>query len=327
MFKNVYDGSKDQVMPNAVFPEVLGKLIEEDDRVVYLDADLMWCFGTDGFREKYEGRAFDVGVQEANMIGMAAGMSAEGKIPYVHTFGPFASRRVYDQVFLSVAYAKNNVRIIGSDPGVTAAYNGGTHMPFEDVALYRAIPDAVIFDIVDSTQFREVLKLTKDFHGLVYIRTPRKNIDKIYSDDSTFEIGKGHILREGTDVTIVASGIMLGVALAAAEKLAAQGIEADIIDPVTVKPLDEDLIVSSARKTGGVITAENCSVNGGLGEAVASVLGRKKPTPLRMVGIHDEFGEVGTEEYLRERFHLTPEEVIAKVKDVLEMKSKVGASV
>lgn len=320
MFENVYNGNKDTVIPKNVFPETLAELMEADVNVVYLDADLMSSFGTAGFTDQFAGQAFDVGVQEANMIGMAAGMSAEGKIPYVHTFGPFASRRVYDQVFLSVAYAKNNVRIIGSDPGITAAYNGGTHMPFEDVALYRAIPDAVIFDIADSTQFREALRISKDFHGCVYIRTPRKSIDKIYSDDSTFEIGKGHILREGSDVTIVASGIMIGVALAAAGTLALGGISAEVIDPVTVKPLDTELIIASAKKTGAVVTAENCSVNGGLGEAVASVLSCHAPTPQRMVGIHDEFGEVGTEDYLRERFKLTPEEIIANVKNVLEMK-------
>jgi len=320
MFKNVYDGSKDQVIPKDVFPSVIGQLIDEDERVVYLDADLMSSFGTGGFAQKYKGRAFDVGVQEANMMGMAAGMSTEGKIPYVHTFGPFASRRVYDQVFLSIAYAKNNVRIIGTDPGVSAAYNGGTHMPFEDIALYRAIPDAVIFDIADSTQFREVLKLTKDFYGLAYIRTPRKSIDKIYSDDSTFEIGKGHILRVGKDVTIIASGIMVGVALGAAAKLAEEGIEAEVIDPVTIKPLDEALILASAKKTGAVVTAENANVNGGLGDAIASVLSCNLPTPLRKVAVKDEFGEVGTEDYLRERFKLTPEEVILNVKSVLKMK-------
>jgi len=320
MFKVVYDGSKDSNIPKNVFPKTLSELMDQDERVVYLDADLMSSFGTAGMVEKYAGRAFDVGVQEANMIGMAAGMSTEGKIPYVHTFGPFASRRVYDQVFLSVAYAHNNVRIIGTDPGVTAAYNGGTHMPFEDVALYRAIPEAIIFDIADSTQFREVLKLTKDVKGCIYIRTPRKSIDKIYSDDSTFEIGKGHILREGTDVTIVGGGIMVGVALAAAEKLAEEGINAEVIDPVTVKPLDEDLIIASAKKTGAVVTAENCSVNGGLGEAVASVLGCNLPTPMRKVGIHEECGEVGTEDYLRGRFNLAPEEIIKNVKEVLAMK-------
>lgn len=320
MFKNVYDGSKDKVIPKDVFPQTMVQLFEEDERVVYLDADLMSSFGTAGFTEKYKGRAFDIGVQEANMMGMAAGMSTEGKIPYVHTFGPFASRRVYDQVFLSIAYAHNNVRVIGTDPGVTAAYNGGTHMPFEDVALYRAIPNSVIFDCSDSTMFREVLKLTKDVYGLTYIRTPRKSIDKVYSDDSTFEIGKGHVLVEGTDVTIVASGIMVGVALDAASKLAEEGIKAEVIDPVTVKPLDVELLVASAKKTGAVVTAENHSTNGGLGEGVASVLGQYAPTPLRMVGIHEEFGEVGTEEYLRERFKLTPDEVIRNVKEVLEMK-------
>lgn len=318
MFKVVYDGSKDTVIPKTVFPETLAELMEADKDVVYLDADLMSSFGTVSLPDRFPGQAIDLGVQEANMMGVAAGMSAEGKIPYVHTFGPFASRRVYDQVFLSIAYAKNNVRIIGSDPGVTAAYNGGTHMPFEDVALYRVIPDAVIFDIADSTQFREVLKMTKDVKGLTYIRVPRKVIDKVYSDDSTFEIGKGHILREGKDVTIIAAGIMIGVALTAARILEEEGIDAEVIDPVTIKPLDEELILASAVKTGAVITAENCSINGGMGEAVASLLSRTTPTPLRMVGIKEEFGEVGTEAYLRERFKLTPEEIIDNVKAILD---------
>ncbi len=254
-------------------------------------------------------------------------MSAEGKIPYIHTFGIFASRRIYDQVFLSVAYAKNNVRVIGSDPGVTAAYNGGTHMPFEDIALYRAIPDAVIFDIVDSVQFEKVLRLTKDVHGLTYIRTMRKSSVKVYGEDSEFEIGKANVLTEGKDATIVASGIMVAVSLKAAEMLAEEGITAEVIDPVTIKPLDAETIVASAAKTGAVVTAENANINGGLGDAVASVLGCECPTPMRKVAVDDEFGEVGTEAYLRERFKLTPEEVVAKVKEVMEMKSKDLASV
>lgn len=319
MFKNAYTNHADTRTPKEVFPKVLGDLMTKDRDVVYLDADLMNSIGTGGFVGKYPGQAFDVGVQEANMIGMAAGMSAEGKIPYVHTFGPFASRRLYDQVFLSVAYAKNNVRIIGSDPGVTAAYNGGTHMPFEDIALYRAIPDVVIFDIVDATQFEQVLKLSKDFFGLVYIRTPRKKVIKVYSDDSKFTIGKANVLREGTHVTIVASGIMVAVALEAAMMLGEENISVEVIDPVTIKPLDEETILASARKTGAVVTAENANIHGGLGDAVASVLSCNLPTPLRKVGIQDEFGEVGTEEYLRERFRLTPDEIINKVKAVMSM--------
>ncbi len=327
MFKNVYNDEMDKVLPKDVFPSVLSELMENDKDVVYLDADLMNSIGCNGFAVKYPGQAFDVGVQEANMTGMAAGMSAEGKIPYIHTFGIFASRRIYDQVFLSIAYAKNNVRIIGSDPGVTAAYNGGTHMPFEDIALYRAIPEAVIFDIVDSTQFEKVLRMTKDVHGLTYIRTMRKSSIKVYSEDSEFEIGKANVLTEGKDVTIVASGIMVAVALEAAQRLKVDGIFAEVIDPVTIKPLDAETIVASAAKTGAVVTAENANINGGLGDAVASALVNACPTPMKKVGVYDLFGEVGTEEYLRKRFKLTPEEIISKVKDVVEMKAKVSVLV
>lgn len=320
MFEIVYDGSLGPVALKQVFPRVMEELFNEDERVVYLDADLMNSIGTGGFDKKYPGRAIDMGVQEANMVGVAAGMSAEGKIPYIHSFAPFVSRRVYDQVFLSVAYAGNNVRIIGSDPGVTAAYNGGTHMPFEDIALYRAVPEAVIFDICDGVQLEQVLRLTKDRYGLTYIRTPRKQVKRIYGESSRFEIGKGNVLADGTDVTIIASGIMAAEALEAARILGSRGISAAVIDPVTIKPLDEELIISYAKKTGAVVTAENANVNGGLGDAAASVLSCNAPVILRKVGIQDEFGEVGTEEYLRKRFRLTPEEIVEQAVEAVGLK-------
>lgn len=322
MFETIYDGSLGPVALKQVFPNVMEELLNEDDRVVYLDADLMNSIGTGGFDKKYPGRAMDMGVQEANMVGVAAGMSAEGKIPYIHSFAPFVSRRVYDQVFLSVAYAGNNVRIIGSDPGVTAAYNGGTHMPFEDIALYRAVPEAVIFDICDAVQLEQVLRLTKDRYGLTYIRTPRKQMKRIYGEGSRFEIGKGCVLADGEDVTIIASGIMTAEALEAAKLLKVQGISAAVIDPVTVKPLDEALVISYAKKTGAVVTAENANVNGGLGDAVASVLSCNAPVFLRKVGIQDEFGEVGTEEYLRKRFRLTPEAIVKQALKAVGLKGR-----
>lgn len=321
MFKLSYDGKMDKEALKEVFPKVMKELLIKDKDVVYLDADLMNSFGTGNFPKEFPERAIDVGVQEANMIGMAAGMSAEGKKPYVHSFGPFVSRRVYDQVFLSVAYAKNSVRILGSDPGVTAAYNGGTHMPFEDVALYRAIPEAAIFDIVDTTQFKEVLNITKDRSGVTYIRTPRKSVKKVYSDDSKFEIGKANVLIKGEDVTIIASGIMVAEALEAAKILKEENIKATVIDIVTIKPIDEETIIEYAKETGAMISAENANVIGGLGDAVASVLSCHSPTPLEKVGVQDEFGEVGTESYLRERFNLTSSEIIKKVKCVIERKT------
>lgn len=306
-----------QVIKN-VFPRVLDELFEEDSNVVYLDADLMNSFGTGGFAGKYPENAFDMGIQESNMIGVAAGMSSEGKIPYVHTFGPFASRRVYDQVFMSAAYGKNSIRIIGSDPGVTAAYNGGTHMPFEDVALYRAIPESTIFDIVDAVQFKKILKLVKNNEGVTYIRSPRKSTIKVYDDNEKFEIGEAKVLKDGQDVAIVATGIMVAEALLAAYELEKKGIDAAVIDPVTIKPLDEELICSYAKKTGALVTAENSNVNGGLYDAIAGLLAINYSTHMARVGIEDEFGEVGTQDYLQKRFGLTKENIIKTVTKLLK---------
>ena len=249
-----YIKEQDSILIKDSFAEVLDELMMKDESVVYLDADLMNSFGTAGLRKKYPDRALDMGVQEANMVGVAAGMSAVGKKPFIHSFGPFVSRRVFDQVFLSAAYAKNSMVIVGSDPGVTAAYNGGTHMPFEDVALYRVLPDAVIFDIVDTAQFRAVLKMVKDEERVIYIRTPRKGTNTIYNTEESFKIGKAKILTAGADVTIIASGIMVTEAMSASEKLLGKGISAAVIDPVTIKPLDKDTIIEWAKRTDAVVT-------------------------------------------------------------------------
>lgn len=316
MYKVIYNGEKEDVLLKDVFAKTIEKLLELDKQVVYLDADLMNAISTLKLSRIYPKRAIDCGVQEANMMGVAAGMSAVGKKPYAHTFGAFASRRCFDQVFLSIGYAKNNVRIIGSDAGVTAAFNGGTHMPFEDVAMYRTIPGAAIFDIVDAVQLEYVLINTKDRPGVTYIRTPRKNAVAVYEAGSEYEEGKANVLYDGTDVTIIASGIMVAEALKASRMLKEQGISAAVIDIVTIKPIDEETVVEYAKKTGAVVTAENANIIGGLGSAVAAVLSRKHPTRMEFVGVHDQFGEVGPEEYLRERFELTAEKIVQQVNSI-----------
>jgi len=318
MFTVVYNGEYERVLLRDVFANTMEKLLKLDDQVVYLDADLMNAFSTLRLAREYPDRAIDCGVQEANMVGIAAGMSAIGKKPYVHTFGSFAGRRCFDQVFLSVGYAKNSVRIIGSDAGISSAYNGGTHMPFEDVALYRTIPGAAIFDIVDSVQLEDVLLKTKDRPGVTYIRTIRKKAVGVYGPGSQFEIGRANVLRDGTDVTIIACGIMVAEALKAAKILEEQGISAAVIDIVTIKPIDEETVLEYAGKTGAVVTAENANIVGGLGSAVAEVLSRKLPTRMGFVGVNDLFGEVGDEDYLKERFELTAGKIVNVVKDIIK---------
>lgn len=296
-------------------------LAAENDKVVVLDADLMSSMGMMPFQKKYPDKTFNVGVQEANMIGVAAGLSATGLIPFAHTFGPFASRRCYDQIFLSVGYSKLNVRIVGSDPGITAAFNGGTHMPFEDLGILRNIPNITILEPVDSVMLNDLLVQTAEKYGLFYIRLLRKNAVKVYSEGSTFEIGRGVTLRDGKDVTILSTGIMVKEALDAAEILANEGVMARVINMFTLKPIDKELIIKCAEETGAIVTAENHSIINGLGSAVAEVLGENIPVPLERVGVKDQFGEVGPVEYLKERFELTAEEIVNKAKKVIARKS------
>ena len=308
----IYNGEKDTRLYKNVLGQTLEALLESDPRTVYLDADLMNCISAGKLPQKTD-RALDCGISEANMVGVACGLSSVGFKPYVHTFGPFASRRVYDQVFLSGGYAGNPITVIGTDPGITAAFNGGTHMPFEDMALYRALPGATIVDATDVSMLVAFLTMAKELPGVKYVRVGRKESYPVYSADHSFAVGKGTVLREGKDAVIVACGIMVHEAMQAAGQLAAEGIEAAVIDPFTVKPLDEALIRSYAEKTGVVVTAENHNKIGGLTSAVCECL---CGMPLKMghVAIEDEFGEVGPQTYLRERFDLTAEHIVREVK-------------
>jgi len=311
---------KEDIEMRNVYCQTLMELARKNDQIVVLDADLMSSMGMIPFLEAFPERTFNCGVQEANMIGVAAGLSATGKIPYAHTFGPFATRRCYDQVFLSGGYTKSNIRIIGSDPGVTAAYNGGTHMPFEDMGLMRNIPEMTVLEPTDSIMLKDIIKQLVKLYGMFYIRLLRKNAIKIYEKGSTFEIGKAIKLKEGTDVTIIANGIMVAEALDAAYMLKKKGISVRVLDMFTLKPIDREEIIKCAKETGAIVTAENHNIINGLGSAVAEVLAENIPTPMERIGVKDLFGEVGPVDYLKERFELTASDIVRKVEKVLKRK-------
>ena len=317
----IYDGTMDKDVYKNVFGKTIEAIANEDPDVVYLDSDLMNSFGTHNFWKKNKKQAINCGISEANMIGVAAGLSAGGKKPYVHTFGPFATRRSFDQSFLSVAYAGNSVRIFGSDPGVTAAFNGGTHMPFEDMALMRSVPHSTVIEITDASMLENIVRQIKDRQGLTYVRTSRKNYPAVYSADHPFEIGKGEILRDGSDATIIACGLMVGEAMKAANALAEKNINVRVVDMFTIKPIDTELVIRCAGETGAIITAENHNVIGGLGDAVCDALVRGgKQALVKKVGVEDEFGSVGPQDYLQNFYGLTAERIIAAVENALKNK-------
>ncbi|MHC5056471.1 MAG: transketolase family protein [Planctomycetota bacterium] len=312
--------AKETTMMRDTYCRTLIDLARDNLQIVALDADLMNSMGMVPFMKEYPERTFNCGVQEANMMGIAAGLSRTGKVPYAHSFGPFATRRCYDQVFMSGAYARCNVRVIGSDPGVTAAYNGGTHMPFEDLGIMRNVPGMTVMEPTDNAMLEDIIRQIATAYGMFYVRLLRRFATRIYEPGTKFTIGRAVPLREGADVTIFASGIMVAESLRAADTLAAQGVEARVLNMFTVKPIDRDAVVKAAEETGAIVAAENHSVINGLGSAVAEVLCKTKPVPLERVGTQDEFGEVGPEDYLRERFGLTPENIVAKAVRAIERK-------
>lgn len=302
----------DERMGGDGYAQTMVELIAQDSSVVHIDCDLAGCSKASEIAKVYPAQVINAGIAEANAVGIAAGLSAAGKIPFVHSFGPFISRRAFDQAFLSAAYAKLNVKLIGSDPGICAAYNGGTHMPFEDCALYLAVPDAIVLDPSDYAMFINLLKKLYAWYGVSYLRMVRKNSARIYEDGADFEIGKGVLLREGNDVTIVASGLLVDEALKAQEILSERGISARVIDMFTWKPLDVELLLQSAAKTGCIVTAENHNCTVGLGAAVARVLAEHCPIPVEMVGVQDRFGQVGAIGFLQEEYRLNAREIVRK---------------
>lgn len=287
-----------------IYVDLLIEYAEKNPNVVIVEADLMKALGTTKFYERFPDRTINVGVAEANMIGVAAGLANMGKLPFTHTFTPFATRRVFDQVTLSIAYSKLNVKMVGSDPGVMAELNGGTHMSLEDVGIMRNIPTMTIVEPVDGVQLAALFPQIAEHQGPVYIRLLRKGFSPIFKEGQAFELGKATTILEGHDVSIFATGIMVQEALDASNLLAEQGISASVINIHSVKPIDKEAIIKEAKKTNAIVTAENHNIINGLGSAVAEVLAENYPTVMERIGTKDHFGEVGKADFLMEKFEL-----------------------
>ena len=293
------------------YVDAMLELMAEDKNVCHVDCDLMGCINTGKLQKAFPAQTFNAGIAEQNAMGVAAGMAATGLNVFVHSFGCFAARRMFDQAFLSAGYSQLPVHIIGSDPGVTAAFNGATHMPFEDCALYMTMPNAVVIDSCDYVQTKSLTKQLAKNENPSYMRLIRKNFVTVYEDGSEFEIGKGVTLRDGFDVTLIASGILVDEALKAAEQLAAEGINARVIDMHTWKPLDDELVLKAAKETGCIVTCENHQVSCGLGSAVANLLAETCPTPLERIGIQNRYGQVGPQDFLMQQYNLTAADIAA----------------
>ena len=299
-----------------IYAACLGELMEKDRHVVLLDADLGKASGTLGLRERFPKQIFDCGVAEQNMASIAAGLASYGFKPWIESFTPFATRRICDQIAISILYAKQNVKIVGTDPGITAQLNGGTHMSVEDIGVLRSLPGIVIFEPVDGVQLQKAMPVLNEYKGCVYVRLTRQEQPQIFSEDYQFDLFKADRLREGTDLTIFVSGILTKDALDAAAGLAGEGISCEVINVHTIKPVDRETVLTSARKTGVVLTAENHNVIGGLHAAILETLAEER-IPVKAVGIRDRFGEVGKLPYLREAMGLNKEEIINAAHEAL----------
>lgn len=294
--------------------DALTKEMEKNDKLIALDADLASASKWSDLQKRFGKRFINVGIAEANMMGVAAGLSLTGYVPFLHTFGPFATRRAFDQLFISGAYSKNTLNIYGSDPGFAVGHNGGTHTTFEDIALLRAIPDIVICDAADAVQMEWIITEFAKMTGVHYVRGNRKAVRNIYLPGSTFELGKGNLLREGEEYLLISSGQLVTETLEVAEELEKKGITSDVIDMFTIKPLDKELILERVIGKKRVITIENHSVINGLGSAVAEVLADNGlGIQLTRIGIDNRFGQVGTPAFLQEEYGLTTKQILKQI--------------
>lgn len=290
--------------------ETLQELMKDDDKITALEADLGGASGFTKIKKTNPERFIQCGIAEANMMGVAAGLSLTGFKPFTHTFAPFATRRVFDQLFLSGAYAGNTINVYGSDPGFSVASNGGTHTAWEDVALIREIPGAVICDPADDVQMEWIIKEFLKMEGIHYVRSNRKAVRNVYKKGSSFKIGQGNILKEGKDILIIAAGQLVSEALDCAEELEKEGYSVEVIDMFTIKPLDEKLLIKEAKGKSKIVTIENHSIYGGLGSAVSEMIAENGiSVPVKRIGVKEKFGQVGTAEFLQEEFGLTAKQI------------------
>jgi len=286
------------------------ELGRNNKQVVALCADLTGSLKMDAFQKEFPDRFFQTGIAEANMIGIAAGMTIGGKIPYTGTFANFSTGRVYDQIRQSVAYSGKNVKICASHAGLTLGEDGATHQILEDIGLMKMLPGMVVINPCDFNQTKAATMAIADYEGPVYLRFGRPKVVNFIPADHTFEIGKALHLKEGKDVSIFATGHLVWKALLAAEQLLAQGIDAEVINIHTIKPLDEEAVIASVKKTGCAVSAEEHQMNGGLGDSIAQLLCRTYPKPLEMVAVNDQFGESGTPEELLVKYGLDTANIV-----------------
>ena len=297
------------------YGNALAELGREHDDVVVLDADLAGATKTSTFKKEFPDRHFDCGIAEGNMMAVAAGLASMGMVPFASTFAMFAAGRAFEQVRNSIGYPHLNVKIGATHGGISVGEDGASHQCCEDFALMRSIPGMTVICPADDVEARAAVKAAYEFEGPVYLRFGRSGVPVFHDEDSfSFEIGKGEVLKDGNDVAIIATGIMVSEAIAAGKELKAQGIDARVINLSTIKPLDEELVLKAAQECGKVVTCEEHSVIGGLGEAVSALLAEKLPTPVRRIGVNDEFGHSGPAAELLKDFGLSAENIVKTVK-------------
>jgi transketolase len=302
------------------YGETLAELGAENDKIVALDADLSGSTKTGVFAKKFPERFFNMGIAEANMVGTAAGLASVGKIPFLSTFAIFAAGRAWEQIRQSVAYPKANVKIVATHGGVTVGEDGGSHQSVEDIAIMRAIPNMTVIVPADGEETKGAIRAAAAYKGPVYVRLGRNKVPTVFPAGHKFEIGKGCTLVEGTDLTFVTTGLMTAQAIIAAERLKAEGISARVVHIGTVKPLDKELLLQAAEETGAIITAEEDSVVGGLGGAVAELLSEECPTLMKRVGVYDRFGTSGKSEELLKYFGLNAETLVEEAREIVTRK-------
>jgi len=311
---------EEKIATRVAYGKALVELGEKNENIVVLDADLAKSTKTFEFGKRFPERFFDMGIAEQNMIGTAAGLATAGKIPFCSSFAVFATGRVYDQVRNSVAYPRLNVKIAATHAGITVGEDGSSHQAVEDIALMRALPNMTVFVPADAVETEAAVRAAVDVEGPVYIRLGRSAVPVIHKDRENFKFRPGEAvwLREGGDAVVIATGIMVAVALEAANALAGKGIDVGVLDVHTIKPLDTAAVVKAARQTGAIVTAEEHNIIGGLGGAVAEVLAEEYPVPVKRIGIRDTFGESGKPAELLAKYGLTAEDIVAAVEDVLK---------
>ena len=309
---------KVKIATRESFGNAIAEFADQYPDVVVLDADLAAATKTGIFKKAHPDRFIDCGIAECNMVGVAAGLAACGKIPFAASFAMFSAGRAFEQVRNSVGYPHLNVKIVGSHAGISVGEDGATHQCCEDIGLMRTIPGMVILNHADHYEMRAAVKAAIEYNGPVYLRLGRLAVESVNNnDDYKFEIGKGITLRDGSDITVIATGLLVGEAVKAADALKDQGISVRVIDMHTIKPLDREIILKAAKETGKIVTAEEHNVIGGLGDAVASVLSEECPTPLVKIGVNDEFGHSGPAVDLLKQFGLCASHIEEVVKKAL----------